>query len=116
MKRSLALTLALTIVCALLSAFGSMALAAPAPASPAVSPIETATAAAPLPVWLTTPAQGTCRLFCTGGTIGHPNSVVMFTSYSTCCSYPGTLCPAGTTPISGNWQPLSGAARLCPFN
>jgi hypothetical protein len=112
MKRSQALTIALTVVCCLLSAFGSVLLAAPVPASTA----EIATAAAPSPTWLASLAQGTCRLNCTGGTLGHPNSVVIFTTFSTCCSYPGTLCPAGTTPVYGTWQPLSGALQLCPFN
>jgi hypothetical protein len=108
----------LTVAGFLLAAFGFLLLAAPAPASATASPAEIATAAAPSLTWLSypPPPQGTCNLSCTGGTLGHPNWVRTLTTYSGCCSYPGTLCPAGTTPLSGSWQPLSGAATLCPFN
>jgi hypothetical protein len=112
MKRRQALIVPLTVVFCLLSAFGSLLLDAPAPAGTA----DIATVATPSPAWLASFPQGTCRLSCTGGTLGHPNRVVTLTTFSGCCAYPGTLCPAGTTPIYGIWQPLSGAAMLCPFN
>ncbi len=102
--------LALSVVCLLLSTFGSALTAATAPASAPGDPPSIAAAAAPLPTWLASQQLGNCRLTCSNGT-----HILTTTTLSTCCAYPGTLCPAGSPPIFGLWQPFVGSAVECPF-
>ncbi|HEX4963525.1 MAG TPA: hypothetical protein VF173_22035 [Thermoanaerobaculia bacterium] len=106
----------LIVVCLALSICGSWPMASCAAALPAGDAIQTGEVSVPPPTWLVTQPEGSCSLTCTGSTPAHPKRVLTVTTFNICCAYPGTLCPAGSPPVTGSWQPFSGSLRLCGFN